>query len=140
MTAGRAGAAVIGADPHPEPSHDLEQHMTTDQTPEPTLAELELREQLHDAMDGNLRMSRRRELLNAYRNAILAAAAPTQAAEADEMTADASEACGKCRQSFDPADTAFDGRARFYLTPYCRGCVDRCHDSEIADHRCVICA
>jgi hypothetical protein len=50
------------------------------------------------------------------------------------------EACGKCRQPFDPADTRFDGRARFYLTPYCRGCVDRCHDNEIADHRCVICA
>lgn len=52
----------------------------------------------------------------------------------------AAEACGKCKQPFDPADTRFDGRARYYLTPYCRGCVDRCHDTEIADHRCVICA
>lgn len=52
----------------------------------------------------------------------------------------ASEACGKCKQPFDPADTSFDGRARYHLTPYCRGCVDRCHDTEIADHRCVICA
>lgn len=49
------------------------------------------------------------------------------------------EVCGKCRQPFDSADSRFDGRARFYLTPYCRGCVDRCHDTEIADHRCVIC-
>jgi hypothetical protein len=52
----------------------------------------------------------------------------------------AAEACGKCRQPFDSADTRFDGRARHYLTPYCRGCVDRCHDNESADHRCVICA
>jgi hypothetical protein len=60
---------------------------------------------------------------------------------ADEQpTADASEACGKCKQPFDPADTRFDGQARHYLTPYCRGCVDRCHDNESADHRCVICA
>jgi hypothetical protein len=51
-----------------------------------------------------------------------------------------SEACGKCKQPFDPDDTSFDGRARYHLTPYCRGCVDRCHDNESADHRCVICA
>jgi hypothetical protein len=58
----------------------------------------------------------------------------------EQPAVDASEACGKCRQPFDPADTRFDGQARHYLTPYCRGCVDRCHDNEIADHRCVICA
>src|SRR5438874_6405881 len=46
----------------------------------------------------------------------------------------ATEVCGKCRRPFDPADTSFDGAARFYLTPYCRGCVDACHDNEIADH------
>jgi len=50
------------------------------------------------------------------------------------------EACGKCRAAFDPADTRFDGHARYYLTPYCKRCVDACHDNEIADHRCVICA
>lgn len=49
------------------------------------------------------------------------------------------EACAKCRQPFDPADTRFDGAARYASTPYCRACVDRCHDTEIADHRCVIC-
>ncbi len=47
--------------------------------------------------------------------------------------------CGKCRQHFDPADTRFDGHARYANTPYCRGCVDRCIDNESADHRCVIC-
>jgi hypothetical protein len=53
----------------------------------------------------------------------------------EQPAADASEACGKCRRPFDPADNA-----RYHLTPYCRGCVNRCTDSEIADHRCVICA
>jgi hypothetical protein len=52
----------------------------------------------------------------------------------------AAAACGKCRRPFDPADTRFDGRARYGETPYCRGCVDHCRDTEIADHRCVICA
>jgi hypothetical protein len=58
----------------------------------------------------------------------------------EQPAVDASEVCGKCKQPFDRDDKRFDGRARFYLTAYCRGCVDRCHDNEIADHRCVICA
>ncbi|MEU4348279.1 hypothetical protein [Streptomyces sp. NPDC023838] len=49
-------------------------------------------------------------------------------------------ACAKCRQPFDPDDARFDGHARYSLTPYCRRCIDRCHDTESADHRCVICA
>jgi hypothetical protein len=61
-------------------------------------------------------------------------------ADGEQSAVAESEACGKCKQPFDPADTAFDGRARYHLTPYCRGCVDRCTDNEIADHRCVICA
>lgn len=44
--------------------------MTTNPTPD--LTELELREQLYGAMDGNLRMSLRRKLLDGYREAILA--------------------------------------------------------------------
>lgn len=58
----------------------------------------------------------------------------------EQPAAEERAACGKCRTPFDPADTRFDGAARYSLTPYCRGCVDRCHDTEIADHRCVICA
>lgn len=50
------------------------------------------------------------------------------------------EACGKCKTPFDPADTRFDGHSQYNATPYCRRCVDACHDTEIADHRCVICA
>lgn len=50
------------------------------------------------------------------------------------------EACGKCRTPFDPTDSRFDGHAQHGTTPYCRRCVDACHDTEIADHRCVICA
>lgn len=57
---------------------------------------------------------------------------------ATEQPAD--EVCGKCRTPFNAADTRYDGDARFYLTPYCRRCVAGCHDTEIADHRCVICA
>jgi hypothetical protein len=64
------------------------------------------------------------------------------AAHPDETveTPAAAEACGKCRTPFDPDDTRFDGHAQHKLTPYCRRCVDACHDTEIADHRCVICA
>lgn len=49
------------------------------------------------------------------------------------------KACVKCRQTFDPADTAFDGRARSGETPFCRRCVDRCHESTDAFHACAIC-
>ncbi|APY88206.1 hypothetical protein DCW30_05695 [Streptomyces alfalfae] len=49
-------------------------------------------------------------------------------------------ACRKCRTPFDPADHRFDGRAQYRDTPYCRSCTDFCQDTEIADHRCVICA
>lgn len=49
-------------------------------------------------------------------------------------------ACARCKKPFDPTDTRFDGRAQYKLTPYCRWCVDLCHDNESADHRCVICA
>lgn len=50
------------------------------------------------------------------------------------------EACGKCKTPFDPTDIRFvDSRARYRETPYCRSCVDRCHDSTDAFHRCVIC-
>lgn len=42
--------------------------------PAPSLTELEIRSELFDAMDGNLRMSRRKKLLDAYREAVLAAA------------------------------------------------------------------
>jgi hypothetical protein len=49
------------------------------------------------------------------------------------------EACGKCKRPFDPADTRFDGAARYSNTPYCGRCIDRCHESTDAFHRCVIC-
>jgi hypothetical protein len=48
-------------------------------------------------------------------------------------------ACAACHRPFDPADTRWDGAARQRDTPFCRACVDRCHDSEIADHRCPVC-
>ncbi|MFD8805610.1 hypothetical protein [Streptomyces sp. NPDC059597] len=63
----------------------------------------------------------------------------TAAPDAGE-DATAVEECGRCRTPFDPADARFDGHARYNATPYCRRCVGRCHDTEIADHRCIICA
>lgn len=48
-------------------------------------------------------------------------------------------ACGRCGGAFDPTDTAFDGRARYAGTLFCRGCIDQCHEAD-ADHRCIICA
>jgi hypothetical protein len=56
-------------------------------------------------------------------------------AEADERE---KNRCQRCRRPFDQGDTAFDGRARHRDTPYCRGCVDACHDGS-AEHVCVIC-
>jgi hypothetical protein len=50
------------------------------------------------------------------------------------------DVCGKCRREFDDTDTRFDGLSRYKATPFCRGCVDRCHDNETADHRCPVCA
>ncbi|MFF3511569.1 hypothetical protein [Streptomyces sp. NPDC002573] len=49
------------------------------------------------------------------------------------------ESCGKCRQPFDPADPRFDGHARHGDTPFCRRCVDACHESTDAFHACAIC-
>ncbi|NJP42291.1 hypothetical protein [Actinacidiphila epipremni] len=56
------------------------------------------------------------------------------------LTAAEVDACTVCRRPFDPADTRWDGAARHRDTTYCRACVNRCHDTEIADHRCPICA
>lgn len=57
----------------------------------------------------------------------------------DESTADPTH-CRKCRAPFNPDDTKWGGTAPYRNTGFCRGCVDRCQDNEIADHRCVICA
>lgn len=47
--------------------------------------------------------------------------------------------CAKCLTEFDPDDTRFvDSQRRYGDSPFCGACVDRCHDSEIADHWCVI--
>lgn len=48
------------------------------------------------------------------------------------------EVCEKCRRPFDPADTRWDGQARQDEMPFCRNCVSRCHDTEIADHWCPV--
>lgn len=50
----------------------------------------------------------------------------------------ATAACAKCRKPFDPADQSYAGRAQFPQTPFCCGCITRCHDSESADHWCAV--
>lgn len=62
--------------------------------------------------------------------------------EAEKPTlskAETVDACGRCHRPFDPADTRFDGRARHRNTPWCRSCVDRCHESTDAFHVCAVC-
>ncbi|MEU6222269.1 hypothetical protein [Streptomyces sp. NPDC047042] len=49
------------------------------------------------------------------------------------------ETCGKCKKPFGPDDRRVR-RGDQPETAYCRACVDFCADTEIADHRCVICA
>ncbi|MGW0821809.1 hypothetical protein [Streptomyces sp. NPDC002845] len=46
--------------------------------------------------------------------------------------------CRRCGTPFNPADTAFDGRARHNDSPWCRRCVDICGDGG-TEHVCVIC-
>ncbi len=50
-----------------------------------------------------------------------------------------SDACGRCNRAFDPTDTAWDGRARYRDTQWCRSCIDRCHESTDFAHVCAIC-
>lgn len=59
--------------------------------------------------------------------------------ETDRPAAEQAEACGKCKRPFNPADPRWDGSARYAETPYCRRCIDGCHESTDAFHRCVIC-
>lgn len=51
---------------------------------------------------------------------------------------DGESRCAKCKRPFDPTDTRFDGAAQHRSTPFCRECVDRCQDTEIADHWCAV--
>lgn len=48
--------------------------------------------------------------------------------------------CGRCSRLFDPTDKSFNGAARYGNSPFCRGCVDRCHESTDAFHQCPVCA
>ncbi|MYS59286.1 MULTISPECIES: hypothetical protein [Streptomycetaceae] len=60
-------------------------------------------------------------------------------APAGESTQPEPAACGRCRRAFDPTDTRHDGHARSGNSPFCRSCVDRCHESTDAFHVCAIC-
>lgn len=63
---------------------------------------------------------------------------PSQLSHAENRAA-AEERCGRCNRPFDPTDTRWDGQARYAETPFCRSCIDRCHESTDAFHRCPIC-
>jgi hypothetical protein len=67
---------------------------------------------------------------------LLAGEPPREAAQ----PADDGGRCGRCRRPFDPGDTRWDGHAEYRDSGYCRSCVDLCHNTELADHRCPICA
>lgn len=58
--------------------------------------------------------------------------------EETEATERAVNRCARCRWTFDPHDKRFDGHARHGETPFCRRCVDKCHDSG-TEHVCQIC-
>ena len=55
------------------------------------------------------------------------------------LAALAEASCARCGRAFDPTDTRFDGHARHARSPWCRGCVDQCHEAD-AGHRCPICS
>lgn len=46
--------------------------------------------------------------------------------------------CAKCGAVFDATDQSYGGTAPFPATPFCRGCIAMCHDTEIADHWCAV--
>jgi hypothetical protein len=60
------------------------------------------------------------------------------AAEEAEAAERERNRCRRCSTPFDPADTRFDGRARHGDSPWCRWCVDACHEGS-AEHVCMIC-
>ncbi|MGW0942926.1 hypothetical protein ACWD4O_10290 [Streptomyces sp. NPDC002623] len=63
----------------------------------------------------------------------------TQIAEEEAQAAEREKnRCRRCLTPFDPTDTAFDGRARYKDSTWCRWCTDKCHDGG-AEHVCQIC-
>lgn len=60
-------------------------------------------------------------------------------ADDEDDAPEAPPACGKCRRPFDETDRRHDGHARAGDSPWCRRCVDRCHESTDFAHECVIC-
>ncbi|MBD0838808.1 hypothetical protein [Streptomyces sp. TRM68416] len=60
-------------------------------------------------------------------------------AEETEAAERAKNRCRRCHRPFDPADTRHDGQARHRETPWCRWCVDRCHESTDFAHACPVC-
>ncbi|MEV8042439.1 hypothetical protein AB0P02_01160 [Streptomyces griseoluteus] len=70
-----------------------------------------------------------------WNTAYLRSQIAVEQADADER---AKNRCRRCHNTFDPNDQRFDGRARHQDSPWCRRCIDNCHDGS-AEHSCVIC-
>lgn len=71
-------------------------------------------------------------------DAMHSATSPMGARLDDNHDDDASR-CGRCRKPFDPTDARHDGHAQYSYSPFCRHCVDRCHESSDAFHMCPVC-
>jgi hypothetical protein len=58
-------------------------------------------------------------------------------AEETEAAERAKNRCRRCHRRFDPT-AAWDGRARYASTPWCRSCIDNCREGGTG-HMCPIC-
>lgn len=91
---------------------------------------------------GTDRATRAEELLLAHAPAVELGMTRRQYAEELRQAAEGGTQkppCARCGKPFDPADTRFDGKARHRNSPWCRSCVDRCHESTDAFHVCPVC-
>lgn len=64
---------------------------------------------------------------------------PDDRARIESEAAEADTRCRACLTEFDPSDLRFDGAARYPGTPWCKRCVDRCHESTDFAHVCPVC-
>jgi hypothetical protein len=132
-TDGAKDTASSGETTQPAPSPDRRERYAAALREADTYAQLGNRQDLDRFVTAAITMADT-ELDPVYRSGyrtgrMHAGGQPTQTAEA----------CANCRWTFNPDDTRFNGHARHRDTPFCRCCVDRCHDSEIADHQCAVC-
>jgi hypothetical protein len=64
---------------------------------------------------------------------------PTGEAACEAASLATTGVCQRCVEPFDTMDISYLGRAQYRNSPFCRSCVDRCHDSASAEHCCIVC-